>query len=82
MDVKMVWRLKSLPRDQLKDPPQIIEMLKNDIKRVWAEVSLLMANESFMEVLRLLAKADPKSAKKVEEIKEALMRAGFYILNL
>jgi len=81
MNVQKVWYLKSLPRDQLRDPA-VVEELKRDLKRVWGEVSLLMANESFMEVLRLLAKADPKSAKKVEEIKEALLKITFYVLNL
>jgi len=61
---------------------QIIDMLKQDLNRTWTEVSWILANESFMEVLELLAKADPKKSKIVEEIKQMLMRISFYIMNL
>jgi len=61
---------------------QVIDMLKRDLNRVWSEISWILANESFFEVLELLAKADPKKAKTVEEIREALLKITFYVMNL
>jgi len=81
MDVRTLNQLRYSHVSVLKQK-QVVDMLKRDLNRVWAEVSLLLANENFFEVLELLAKADPRKAKAVEEIRQALLKITFYVLNL
>jgi len=80
MNVQKLNQIRYMHPSMLKNQ-QVIDVLKNDLNRVWTEISLILANENFFKVLELWGRATGKE-KIANEIKQMMLRITFYILNM
>jgi len=81
------YRLKELKtvaryRPGVLKQKEVVSELKSDLSRTWATVSLILAEESLVEALELMKRADPQKAKLIEQVEEALKKINFVLMNI